>query len=111
MFAIEDDAILKGFEHDEMEQPSLRKVDGERTVYATHEFEIPENPTHAVLCDFGDARFGDNTYLGDVMPDLFRAPEIILGIPWNEKVDIWSVGLMVRVIMTGSASPQSFFDD
>lgn len=28
------------------------------------------------------------------MPDLYRAPEIVLGIPWNEKIDIWSVGVM-----------------
>ena len=48
-----------------------------------------------VLCDFGDAQFGGGKYCGDVMPDLYRAPEIVLGIPWDEKIDIWSVGLMV----------------
>jgi len=32
------------------------------------------------------------------MPDLYRAPEIVLGVEWNEKIDIWSVGLMVSEI-------------
>jgi len=35
------------------------------------------------------------------MPDLHRAPEIILGIPWNEKIDIWALGLMIWDLFEG----------
>lgn len=47
-----------------------------------------------VICDFGAARIGDK-HAGDVMPGLYRAPEIILGMEWDSKIDIWSVGVMV----------------
>lgn len=95
MIGIEDDSIFKSFEEEEWAEPSLRKVDGGHIIYETRQVDIPDNPSHAVLCDFGDARFGEETYIGEVMPDLYRAPEIVLGIPWDEKIDIWSVGLMV----------------
>jgi serine/threonine-protein kinase SRPK3 len=95
MLGIEDDAIFKSCEEDEWAEPSLRKIDDDRIIYATRQVDIPDNPSHTVLCDFGDAQFGEETYIGEVMPDLYRAPEIVLGIPWNEKIDIWSVGLMV----------------
>ena len=99
MLGIEDDTIFRTFEEEEAARPSLRKVDGDRIIYATRQVDIPESPSRAVLCDFGDAHFGEEAYIGEVMPDLYRAPEIVLGIPWNEKIDIWSVGLMVSRIM------------
>ena len=30
-----------------------------------------------------------------VQPLALRAPEVILGCPWDEKIDIWSVGCLV----------------
>ncbi|EGC43514.1 protein kinase [Histoplasma capsulatum var. duboisii H88] len=47
-----------------------------------------------VLCDFGGARIGERKHLGDVMPDFYRAPELILGMEWDCKIDIWSIGVM-----------------
>ena len=99
MLGIEDDAIFSLFEDEERTEPSLRKIDENRIIYATRPVGIPDDATRAVLCDFGDAHFGDKTYIGEVMPDLYRAPEIVLGISWNEKIDIWSVGLMVSTIL------------
>lgn len=29
------------------------------------------------------------------MPGVYRAPEVILGMEWDSKIDIWSVGVMV----------------
>ena len=48
----------------------------------------------AILSDFGAARKGER-FSGDVMPGVYRAPEIIMGMEWDCKVDIWSIGLMV----------------
>lgn len=56
---------------------------------------MSDDPGEPTFCDFGDAKFGDGPFEGEVMPDLYRAPEIVLGIPWDEKIDIWSFGLMV----------------
>ncbi|KAL3465080.1 kinase-like domain-containing protein [Aspergillus heterothallicus] len=32
---------------------------------------------------------------GDIMPDIYRAPEVILGMKWDYKVDIWNVGMLI----------------
>lgn len=29
------------------------------------------------------------------MPDIYRAPEVILNMSWDYKVDIWNVGMVV----------------
>lgn len=50
-----------------------------------------------VLCDFGEARFGNESYGERAMPDLHRAPEILLQIEWNEKIDTWALGLVVSI--------------
>jgi len=47
-----------------------------------------------VLCDFGEARLGEYDNV-DIQPYHYLAPEVILDIPWDEKVGIWSVGVMV----------------
>ena len=51
------------------------------------------------ITDFGAARLGlpGQKYTGDVMPGVFRAPEVIAEMEWDSQVDIWSVGVMVCV--------------
>ena len=51
-----------------------------------------------ILSDFGDARIGD-VHEGLIQPDIYRAPEVILGKKWTSKVDIWSVGTLVSKIL------------
>lgn len=48
-----------------------------------------------VICDFGAAAIGEK-HVGDVMPGVYRAPEIIMGMEWSSKIDMWSFGVMVR---------------
>jgi hypothetical protein len=56
---------------------------------------LPDSGGDPIISDFGEAYYGDSPLYQEVMPDLFRAPEIVLAIPWVEKIDIWSFGLMV----------------
>ena len=43
-----------------------------------------------------------NEITGDeIQTRYFRAPEVILGCPYNEKVDIWSIGCVVYELLTG----------
>jgi serine/threonine-protein kinase SRPK3 len=95
MMSIADKEILKKFEEEEWVEPSLRRIDGNRIIYASWGLELPDDFSNFVLCDFGYAVFGKKKYTGEVMPDLYRAPELVLHAPWDEKIDIWSLGLMV----------------
>ena len=85
-----DEAVRK-----EWSSPGAWKLRGDYTIYSSAAFDLPNNGGIPIISDFGDAHFGDPPFCSEVMPDLFRAPEIILGIPWDEKIDIWSFGLMV----------------
>lgn len=96
MLSISDTKILDDLVNEEWRLPSARKAMGDRTTYASTGLEIPDDPGDPVISDFGDAQYGEGDFDGEVMPDLYRAPEIILGIPWDEKIDIWALGLMVR---------------
>ncbi|KAK6211166.1 hypothetical protein QIS74_10430 [Colletotrichum tabaci] len=101
MLAITDTSILDDLVEAEWALPSARKIVGERITYASTGLEIPDDPGDPIICDFGDARFGDGPFEGQVMPDLYRAPEIIIGIPWDEKIDIWALGLMIWDLFEG----------
>lgn len=59
---------------------------------------MPVNAGLPVLCDFGEARVGDK-HRGDVMPGIYRAPEVILGMEWDCKLDIWAIGVTVRGLL------------
>lgn len=76
----------------ELEHPSPRKVLSDRTIHCSRIMPITNGPS--VICDFGAARIGEK-HLGDVMPGVYRAPEIIMGMEWNSKIDMWSFGVMV----------------
>ncbi|KAK6811249.1 hypothetical protein RU639_013032 [Aspergillus parasiticus] len=94
MMAIEDTMILTNFEEDEKSSPSPRKVVGDRAIYASRKLRKTKQHGRPTLCDFGQARRGSNTYCGDIQPYIYRAPEVLLRMPWNEKVDIWNVGVL-----------------
>ncbi|PMB69066.1 SRSF protein kinase 2 [Beauveria bassiana] len=56
---------------------------------------MPKDLGTPVLCDFGSAVDGGVDHLEDVQPNIYRAPEVILEVPWTYSVDIWNVGCMV----------------
>ncbi|KAG9041090.1 hypothetical protein FS842_002725 [Serendipita sp. 407] len=87
---------LDEFEQKELNSPCARKIDGDRVIYTSRRL-VPSiyNYGRPVLCDFGEARFGEYDNMADIQPYQYRAPEVIFDIPWNEKVDIWSVGVMI----------------
>ncbi|KAI1125820.1 serine threonine protein kinase, CMGC group [Nemania abortiva] len=101
MFNIEDDSVFSEFEQREIRDPCPRKVLGDRTIYVSRELSMPKRWGAPVLCDFGSAVYGDEEHREDVQPDVYRAPEVILGAPWTYKIDIWNVGCMVWDLFEG----------
>lgn len=93
LLGIEDDSILSKYEQAEVEAPVPRKTLKDRTVYLSR--PLPMSYGTPVLCDLGEARLGIDQQRGDIMPDIYRAPEVILDMSWDYKVDIWNVGMVV----------------
>ncbi|KAE8138748.1 kinase-like domain-containing protein [Aspergillus pseudotamarii] len=89
---------LADFEEREIKAPAARKILTDRTIYTTSRF--PAGDGLPLLGDFGEARFGDQENSGDIMPDYYRAPEVILKSNWDYKVDIWSVAMVAWDIVS-----------
>jgi serine/threonine protein kinase len=92
LLGIQDTSVFLEVEEAELKHPSQRKVLPDRVIHTSQSVPITYGPP--VICDFGSARLGDR-FSGDVMPGVYRAPEIIMGMEWDSKIDIWSVGVMV----------------
>lgn len=48
-----------------------------------------------MIADLGEARIAREKQTGLVMPDVYRAPEVSFCIDWDNKIDIWAIGLTV----------------
>ncbi|KAK2591913.1 hypothetical protein QQS21_010387 [Conoideocrella luteorostrata] len=103
MFEISDESVLSDFEQGELQNPSpIKELDG-RFIYMSRELGMPKRMGAPVLCDFGSAVVGGTEHLEDVQPNIYRAPEVILEVPWTYSVDIWNVGCMIWDIFEGGS--------
>jgi hypothetical protein len=84
-------------EQAEIDEPSPRKVLADRTNHLS--YTMPMTYGQAVITDFGAARLREagQKHADDVMPGVFRAPEIIAGMGWDSSIYLWSVALLVCV--------------
>ena len=106
LFRLNDKFILKDIEEHEINHPSPRKITGQAAVFETAAYLTSLKRwlgDTVVLCDFGEARTGEEYYTELIQPAAFRAPEVFLSIPWGTPVDIWSFGCMVCLVK-GSSS-------
>ncbi|KAJ5121529.1 kinase-like domain-containing protein [Penicillium bovifimosum] len=107
-------SYLSRFEEAEVTDPSPRKMLKDRTIYKTLGF-LPRGGL-PILTDFGEARLGDEEHDDDIMPNVYRAPEVILRSNWSYKVDIWNVAMVAwdivssRTLVNGK-NQNGIFDD
>ncbi|KAL6707078.1 hypothetical protein ACN47E_004830 [Coniothyrium glycines] len=92
-----DKSVLQAFEQEELNEPCPRKELDGRIIYLSRELGTPKDFGGPVLCDLGSAvRLDDGSeHREDIQPNIYRAPEVILDIPWTYSVDIWNVGCMI----------------
>ncbi|KAE8369968.1 U4/U6 small nuclear ribonucleo protein PRP4 [Aspergillus caelatus] len=105
---------LSDFEEREVKTQSARKVLQDRTIYTSSRF--PPGDGLPLLSDFGEARFGDQQHSEDIMPNHYRAPEVILRSSWDYRVDIWNAGMVAWDIvnpftLVDGRNPDGVFDD
>ncbi|KAB8215212.1 kinase-like protein [Aspergillus novoparasiticus] len=92
LLGIDDDSILTEMEEDEISNPCPRKQLPDRTIYATR--AMPLTSGEPILADLGEARLAEGKQTGLIMPNVYRAPEVLLGMDWDNKIDIWGLGQM-----------------
>ena len=89
-----NDAFRK-VEQAEFDHPVPRKEQESRTVHRSRLLPWSDSWGLPILCDFGEARFGQDSYVGQVQPHAYRAPEVTLRMQWTSKIDIWMIGAFV----------------
>ncbi|KAJ1309340.1 hypothetical protein OPQ81_006119 [Rhizoctonia solani] len=63
---------------------------------------VSENKTVVKLCDLGSASdVSENDITPYLVSRFYRAPEIILGLPYDAAIDIWSIGCTLYELYTG----------
>ena len=63
---------------------------------------VSESKLVLKLCDFGSASHAhENEITPYLVSRFYRAPEIILGIPYDFGIDMWSVGCTIYELYTG----------
>jgi serine/threonine-protein kinase SRPK3 len=91
---INDKFVLNKFEHHESENPCPRKELEDRTIYLSRPMDLTKGEPR--ITDLSEARFGDHEHHDRIMPNVYRAPEVILGLSWSYPVDVWGFAMVVR---------------
>lgn len=53
------------------------------------------------VIDFGSSCFNDKRIYTYIQSRFYRAPEIVLGIPYTAAIDMWSFGCILVELYTG----------
>lgn len=93
LMGIQDNSVLDEFAKMANENPAQRKELSNRIIYVSQ--PMPLTKGLPSLSDFSEARFGTFTQSGLIMPNVYRAPEVILDMEWSYPVDIWSFAMTV----------------
>ncbi|CAD8155014.1 unnamed protein product [Paramecium octaurelia] len=59
-------------------------------------FKSQFDEVNVKIIDFGNVVYGRQFYKGLVNTEEYRAPEVILGLEWNSKQDIWCLGCLMH---------------
>lgn len=59
------------------------------------------NKTLVKLIDFGSSCFSHEKIYTYIQSRFYRAPEVMLGIPYTSAIDMWSLGCILAELATG----------
>ncbi|KAJ5956260.1 protein kinase [Penicillium viridicatum] len=109
---IDDDTSLQDIEDQESQDPSLPITS---TIYGAMLVVVYKSrPTilalsgNPILTDYGQMRLVEGCVNQDWwMSDLYRAPEVLLHLPWGFPADVWSIGIMTLELLEGKKALRS----
>ncbi len=100
MVGFEDPSVIEDFARAQAYNPMARKVLDGYSVYLSHKNfgSLQSSFVLLKLADFGLAQYGKNKLQRHpIQPNHYRAPEVTLGAGWTCSVDIWNLGVLVRL--------------
>jgi dual specificity tyrosine-phosphorylation-regulated kinase 2/3/4 len=62
---------------------------------------LPGSTMNCRLIDFGSGYYGSNKKFEYIQSRFYRAPEVVLGIPYGPPMDIWSFACIIVEMMMG----------
>lgn len=97
LLGVLDNTAFERFESDERDYPMPRKELPTHTIYISKPMLLTRGEPR--LCDFSEARFDHDENDDMIMPDVYRAPEVLLGMPWSHSVDLWGFAMTVCLVL------------
>ncbi|KAJ8120195.1 hypothetical protein ONZ43_g3033 [Nemania bipapillata] len=102
MVTIEDESVLNDFVSTQQRSPQPRHIrkDDSRITYVSQDDFGPLRGSR-LLPELGDFNLafpglsGGMGHLSPIQSHRYRAPEVMLGLPWSYSVDIWNLGLLL----------------
>ena len=64
-------------------------------------FKVSLFHTHQTVIDFGSAVYDTEKRDGTINTRQYRAPEVLVGMEWDEESDIWGVACIAMELFTG----------
>lgn len=59
------------------------------------------------MIDFGSSSFVSDRQSSYIQSRSYRAPEVVLGLPYDGRIDMWSLGCVVAEMYTGEVTFQN----
>ena len=105
LMSFEHESILEQFVQAQAENPMHEERRDSHSIYLSHNqfgpLQTRLGPNVPTISDFGHAQWINKSkpQINPIQPDKFRAPEVLLGLGWGTKVDIWNLGVMVSACL------------
>ncbi|KAA1083726.1 hypothetical protein PGT21_005226 [Puccinia graminis f. sp. tritici] len=69
----------------------------------TNHSKEDHSPIMVKIADLGDAAWSLSHRLTNrIQTRQYRSPDVIVGVPWNQRIDMWSVGCLFFELLTGN---------